>query len=394
VKHDNKKWKVSAVLLTSIFLLFSFSFIHASNVHAASPQKKLSVIEKKLKTKKRRVKEALKKEQSILTKIHTLEQSINKRENELKEYKKRLSATQSQINTLENEMAILSNKLARRKDFLKERLQSLYKQQYGDSTLILISAKDYNDLIRRSRYISLIAYNDNKMMTAYTRDLDDLNVKIANLELLKKKLAINRSNAQQKKRDLKHNKVKKSRLLATVRSKRSSYEKAIKELNESSKKLRELIKKLKKKKIPESVLGKGFRSWKGHLPWPVKGKVIVPFGKYKDPKFNIAVFKNGIEISAKEGYRPQAVAGGQVVYADWFKGYGQLLIINHGSGYHSLYGNLKEIFHKTDDIIKKGTSIGKTGRSELLNVPTLYFEIRYKGKPVDPMKWLKRKGNR
>ena len=133
---------------------------------------------------------------------------------------------------------------------------------------------------------------------------------------------------------------------------------------------------------------------KRRLPWPINGKVIVPFGKYKDPKFNITVFKNGIEIKAKEGYRPKAVAGGQVVFADWFKGYGQLLIINHGGGYHSLYGNLNEIFHETGDIIKQGTSIGKTGKSELLNVPSLYFEIRYKGKPVNPMKWLKRKRKR
>lgn len=387
-----KESRISAALLTSIFLLLSFQFIHASYVHAASPQKKLSVIEKQLKTKKLRVKEALQKEQSILTNIQTLDQNINKKENELEEYMKRLTTTESEINALENEMSKLSDNLSIRRNFLKGRLKSLYKQQYGDSTLILISAKDYNDLIRRSRYISLIAYNDNKMMDAYTKDLDELNVKIKNLELLKNKLEINKSSAQQKKQDLKQSKIRKSRLLATVRSKRSSYEKAIEELDESSKKLRDFIKKLEQKKIPSSVLGKGFRSWRGHLPWPVNGRVIVPFGKYKDPNFNITVFKNGIEIESKEGYRPIAVAGGQVVFAEWFKGYGRLLIINHGDGYHSLYGNLNEIFHKTGDIIKQGTSLGKTGSSELMNVPALYFEIRYKGKPVDPIKWLKRKG--
>ena len=91
------------------------------------------------------------------------------------------------------------------------------------------------------------------------------------------------------------------------------------------------------------------------------------------------------------GKKPKAVAGGRVVYSDWFKGYGLLLIINHGKGYHSLYGNLTETFHKAGDIINIGATLGVTGKSRLLNVPALYFEIRHKGKPINPMKWLKRK---
>ena len=148
--------------------------------------------------------------------------------------------------------------------------------------------------------------------------------------------------------------------------------------------------RLEKKKVPKSIIGKGLRASKGHLPWPVIGKVLIPFGKYKDPKFNIPVFKNGIEIKAKPEEQPKAVYGGRVVFADWFKGYGLLLIINHGNGYHSLYGNLSEIFHKTGDIINKGTAIGTIGAPRLMNVSTLYFEIRYKGRPVDPQIWLKR----
>jgi septal ring factor EnvC (AmiA/AmiB activator) len=130
---------------------------------------------------------------------------------------------------------------------------------------------------------------------------------------------------------------------------------------------------------------------KGALPWPVDGKVLVPFGKYKDPKYNIPVFKNGIEIKTEAGATASSVHGGRAVYADWFEGYGQLLIINHDKGYHSLYGNLSELFYKAGDIIKKGSNVGKIGENGLSNVPTLYFEIRHKGKPIDPLGWLKQK---
>jgi len=104
---------------------------------------------------------------------------------------------------------------------------------------------------------------------------------------------------------------------------------------------------------------------------------------------SIPTFKKGIEIEAKAGDTALSVLGGRVVYADWFKGYGLLLIVNHGKGFHSLYAHLSEIFHKTGDIIKGRQAVGKIGESGLLNVPSLYFEIRYKGKPYDPLKWLR-----
>jgi septal ring factor EnvC (AmiA/AmiB activator) len=80
-----------------------------------------------------------------------------------------------------------------------------------------------------------------------------------------------------------------------------------------------------------------------------------------------------------------------VIFAEWFKGFGQLVIVNHGSGYHTLYGNLSEIFSKVGDIIKEKHVIGRVGTSGMLNAPGIYFEIRYKGKPLDPTQWLKKK---
>ena len=211
------------------------------------------------------------------------------------------------------------------------------------------------------------------------------------MEELQTKLEQSTLIAKKKKKELEKERVRKDKLLSSIRTKRKNYEETIKDLEQSSKKLQKMIKALAKKKIPASVSGKGFRASKRQLPWPIRGKVIVPFGKYKDPKFNITVFKNGIEIKAAPKDRPRAIAGGNIVYADWFKGYGLLLIINHGGGYHSLYGNLAEIFNKTGDIINKGTVIGKVGKSRILNIPSLYFEIRYKGKPINPMQWLKKK---
>ncbi|MBI5058143.1 MAG: peptidoglycan DD-metalloendopeptidase family protein [Nitrospirae bacterium] len=388
----SRKWKIEILLFISCFLVFSFLTSHFSLLHAANAKKQLSEVEEQLKKKKQEVKEVIEKEKSVLSEIEGINKNVKKKQNEMKHYDERILQTQLNIKGLENEIMTLTGKLEQKKQHLKERLKALYKQQYSSKALLLVTAKDYQDLIRRAKYVSLVAYQDNRLMKTFSSGLNEVNLKKRDLEAMEKDLQASKDNLEKKTKELETEREKRDKLLASVRSKRSSYEKMIKELEESSEKLREMIESLDREKPEEAAVGNGFGALKGRLPWPITGEVIVPFGKYNDPQYNIAVFKNGIEIKTDKGSEPKAVADGKVVYADWFKGYGLLLIINHGSGYHSLYGHMSEIFHNTGDIIKKGVAVGKIGESGLSNVPTLYFEIRHKGKPVDPLQWLKKKG--
>jgi septal ring factor EnvC (AmiA/AmiB activator) len=376
----------AACCLLLTFLLTS----HFSLIYAASPQKELSNIERKLKQRKQQVKEAIEQERSILSEVDSINRTIKIKQEELNRYEQRISETRSNIKILEDEISALAGKLEQRKQELKGRLIALYKQQYGSKALILITARNYQDLIIRSRSLNILAYRDRREIDAFNNEITEANEKKKSLELLKINLQISRENVKNKQKEMTAELTKKDKLLESVRNKRSSYEAMIKELEQSSEKLREMIETLEKEKPSEPVTGRGFAALKGRLSWPVDGDVIIPYGRYNDPQYNITTFKNGIEIKVKNDEQPKAVSGGRVVYADWFKGYGLLLIINHGSGYHSLYGHLSEIFFKSGDIIKKGTAVGKIGESGVLNVPSLYFEIRYKGKPVDPMQWLRR----
>jgi septal ring factor EnvC (AmiA/AmiB activator) len=133
-----------------------------------------------------------------------------------------------------------------------------------------------------------------------------------------------------------------------------------------------------------------FARLKGTLNWPVRGTVAVQYGTQMDPLFNLPVFRSGIHIKAAEGAPVKAVHEGKIVFADSFKGYGQLIIVNHGGGYHTLYGHLSRIFPKNGAIIKVNQPLGEVGEPAVLGTAGLYFEIRYKGKPLDPQQWLKR----
>jgi septal ring factor EnvC (AmiA/AmiB activator) len=379
---------IRTTFLFVFFLLFN-SYVLQSE--AADPREDLQDIQKRIVQERQKVKLTIKKEKSTLSELERINRNLEKKKKELREYDRRLSKTESNIRKLENDILLLNGKLRKRSLFLKERLRSLYKQRHGSVADILISARDNQDLMKKVKYVSFIAEYDNRVMKTYKEKISEFSVKMERLDVLRRELEVNKHNVQKKARELQTERKNKDDLLAAIKSERGSYEELVMELEESSKRLQEMIKKLEREKAEVQVAEKGFSGLKGRLPWPVYGDVLLPFGKQEDQKFKVTTYRKGIEIAADAGNAVLAVAEGRIVFADRFKGYGQLVIVNHGGGYHTLYANLSEIFHNTGDIIKRRQAVGKVGESEVLNVPSLYFEIRHKGKPLNPEIWLRMK---
>jgi septal ring factor EnvC (AmiA/AmiB activator) len=377
------------MIVCLVFIFVSVLPAYISPLSAADPKKQLEQVQKKLLQEKQKVKQTIKKEKSTLSELERLNKILSKRQKELTDYDNRLSSTRSRIRQLENDILLMNGKIDARAAVLGERLRSIYKQRHGGIADILVSAKDNQGLMKRIKYISLIAEYDRKLMSSYMREVKVLNDTMESLDLMQKELELNKRNVKKKTSELRKERRNKDKLLAAIKSERSSYEQMVKELEDSSKSLRDMIEKLRRERETVQFKGKGFARLRGRLPWPVYGKVLLPYGKHIDPQFNVTTYRKGIEISADLGSAVLSVAEGKVVFADSFKGYGQLVIVNHGGGYHTLYGNLSEIFHTTGDIIKRRQAVGKVGESGMLSESSLYFEIRYKGKPLDPSYWLR-----
>jgi septal ring factor EnvC (AmiA/AmiB activator) len=256
-----------------------------------------------------------------------------------------------------------------------------------------MGAEDISQLMRREKYLQYIALYERRLLDNYRDALTGLTEKEKELMALKRELIKNREKVKAEEEALGEKKNKKEMLLSSVKREKSSHAKMLKELEEASKKILEIIRESEKAEREKEVpfAGKGFPSLKGRLPWPVEGKVAIPYGSQKDPQFNTPIFRSGTYIQSNTDSYAKAVYTGKVVFAEWFKGYGQLVIVNHGDGYHTLYGSLSEIFTKVGDIIKGKQPVGKVGNSGILNTPGLYFEVRYKGKPLDPLQWLQRR---
>jgi len=129
----------------------------------------------------------------------------------------------------------------------------------------------------------------------------------------------------------------------------------------------------------------------GRFLWPAEGEIVAHFGRQKHPQFNTYVQRKGIDIRAPEGSGIRAVMAGQVAFADWLKGYGLVVILDHANGFFSLYAHASALVVKAGDQVQAGQTIGTTGDTGMTNDNTLYFELREGAEPVDPLLWLARR---
>jgi murein DD-endopeptidase MepM/ murein hydrolase activator NlpD len=180
------------------------------------------------------------------------------------------------------------------------------------------------------------------------------------------------------------------KLLKEIRSKKSYELAALDSYKKTAKALDQTIESLSMELKQDNHNKKSsFPAFKGLLKMPVRGKIIRFFGTYKNNKFNVVNFCSGIDIRAKRGEPVTAVGDGKIIYSSWFKGYGNMIIIDHGSSYYTLYAHLEEVLIAKGVEIETGEVIATVGDTGSLTGPNLHFEVRHHGKPVDPLEWLK-----
>ena len=138
----------------------------------------------------------------------------------------------------------------------------------------------------------------------------------------------------------------------------------------------------------------GLPRFHGLLNWPVPGPVAIPFGNVRHPKFSTQVPHPGLEIACPDGESVHALFDGKVVFSSWFRGYGQMIVIDHGDEYLSIYGQLGERLVEAGDEVHRDQVIARSGGEGTFGVTGLYLEIRHHGRPEDPQPWLRKVAGR
>jgi len=240
---------------------------------------------------------------------------------------------------------------------------------------VLFSAEDYGDALRRYKAFDLIVQNDLQLLQAYQQAIEQREKKRGLLLQEKEALLEKKKGAEAKTREITKAKQKKSSLLAAIKADERSYERAITELKEREQDLNALVENLRRKAV--SLKGGSFSALRGHLPLPVKGSLFFPRGR-----------KKGIGIKAPEGAAIHAPFNGLVAYASWLDGYGNLMIIDHGEGYHTVLAHASRLLKAEGEEVDMGDVVARVGSTGSLEGPMLYFEIRHQGRAQDILRWV------
>ncbi len=411
LKHDlNPVFSFSTCLINTVFLICAVTtvFLPAPDALSAdSTREQYKKIDRELRQQKKKLEQTRKMEASVLDDLRNAADELREVESQHKKQRARMHTIQEKIAVVESQIAASSAAIEKQRDHLKQRLRALQKATTkNDALLVLLTTEDLGTSIRLMRYLKDISAQDQKVIAKYQAALAVLGKEQDHLKALKASLQAEEKKLAKLEESLREKQKRREALLVQVRKDKSVYEHLIQSLKEDQARLDRILREAEKKEQARRKGSSGqtssgkredvyedsaFTRLKGKLPWPVHGPVEVKYGSQVDPIFNLPVFRSGVTIRAAAGTPAKAVAEGRVVHADSFKGYGQLVIVSHGAGYHTLYGNLTKIFSYNGAIIKEHQPVGEIGESQATGSSGLYFEIRYKGKPLDPQQWLGRR---
>lgn len=404
------------LLLALLYALQSPVATGAENISNAKSkllqqQKKAHRLQQGIEEHSKRISQTKKKEGALLSELGQIDSRLQDEQRQLQALNALLGEQEQALHETESKVALVSAEKSGRQGPVQERLAAYYR--VGDIGVmnLLFSASSLPELLKFKEYFHRVVQHDEEIINGYRQTLDKL--RQARAELLHKKEQLVKTiagiTAQQQK--LAFTRAERVTLLNRVKTEKKLYSRAVQEMQDAANDLAETIKKLKKaavqkpapvtKKYPNLQSPKkrrpkgraqptssGFAAMKGHLPPPVEGTVITRFGSNIATKFGITTFQNGIDITAESGAEVHAVHDGTVAFAGILRGYGNMVIIDHGGQYYSLSSRIAKLRTEEGVTVKSGQTIGILGNTQDLLAEGLHFEIRYGTTPQDPLPWL------
>lgn len=302
-----------------------------------------------------------------------------------------LEKNRRELDAIGRDIPALEANLGREKEALAQVLVALFKYGRFPMARFLMMAADLRTFVSQSKNLEILASFQDRMISNYGRDLAELGRAEETLKTKEQETRTLLARAVAKRAELEAEEKKNQALMDQIKTSKRDYSRTLEELAIRAQELQKLLQDFEKQAPPLDFPVIPITDGKGRLPWPAGGRVLQPYGLQHGP-FGTVTMNNGIEIAPREGDAAvRAVHSGKIVFADHFQGYGNLIILDHGQTYYSLYGHLAEFLVQKGDFVKAGQTIGAAGDTGSMVGVAVYFEIRYKTKPVDPLQWLSRR---
>jgi len=380
------KYNFTAVKMNSGMIKTIVIFLLCGSLLFSADKKELDSINRQIKKIEARLLKLQKNKGSVLNDIYEIELNQKKETIENRRIKLHLTDTGKEIEKKKREKNKLRREVLESKTNIRKALRILYKLGGSAQIKFFTRVESFNELFRNYHlFASLINYKSDEIKTL-KKNIRKIEKIDSELQKEHAKLLRLKETQEQKLRKIAILKTNKLNLIEKINSDRMSYTKLIDELKEEAIRLDEII----RDEGGKSTIGPvNIQKLRGRLKWPLQGKVISFFGKKKSTQFDTYILNNGIEIKPGASDKIKAIYDGEVVFADYFKGYGNLIIVQHAKNFYSVYGHCEKIIKKKGDKITEGEVISIAGNSGSTSGKSLYLEIRKDLKPENPLKWLR-----
>lgn len=355
-------------------------------------RKNLEKLKSRIQEEKQHAVEAERKRDSMLQNLQQLDEKLVKMRHDRQEIVRQLNKKDQELSELTGQLTDLRGRMTEHQSAILARARIQYMQGRWGAMKVLFGAQSYPDFQRRFQYLSVVSQREFGLVEVYQKDVTRMEQAEHQRAMAREQMMAYRLSTEKKLKDIQDVRKQKRQYLSKVTYQKETYDRMVEELERSAGRVDGLLHELEQRRKlamsrPSASVSAG-RGFKGALPWPVEGAVVSFFGRQKHPTFQTYVQRKGIEIRSTEGSTIKTVMAGSVVYADWLKGYGLVVIVDHLNGYFSLYAHASKLLAKVGEHVEAGQSIGETGDTGMTGDSTLYFELREGAEPVDPLQWL------
>jgi septal ring factor EnvC (AmiA/AmiB activator) len=369
----------------------------------AGQQEELENLRKRIATMQREMDKTNESKSEVADALRESERAISDSSRNLAKLAAQQREADRKLGELQTQQQQLGSSIAGQQVLLGKLLYQQYQGGGQSYFKLLLSNRDPNQIARDWQYYQYIARNRASWIAALRNNLATLNTVSEATREQKTELLFLRTEQAAQKVTLEREQLVRRKMLGEISLQLRQQRREINRLQRDEHRLAKLIDKLTKMlaqpkskslfrndDLPDSRFdGSPFDQLKGKLTFPVKGVVTNRFGA---PRPDSTVQWKGLFLKTPAGQAVKAIAAGRVVFADWLRGFGNLLIVDHGKSYMSLYANNETLYKQVGDVLHGGDTVASVGNSGGNEESGLYFELRHEGKPLDPVKWLATKG--
>jgi septal ring factor EnvC (AmiA/AmiB activator) len=374
---------LSLVLSTSLVL-------YAQTTDRARTEAQARRASERLQALQREAEELAARERSLLIDLRRLEVERDLKTETLKQIDADLTVMAAQLGDTTTRIQRLEAQERAQRPALEARLAEIYKLGDGGYVRMLFSVDDPTEIARSYRMVAAVSALDRQRALEHRRSLDALRKERLALEQRGSDMTRLQQDARAARADADRAALSRSRLIAQIDARRDLMAELAGELQAAQQRLQQTLGAISSgaPRAASDAAALPIKPFQGDLDWPASGRLMSRFGRQGN-SVSSAAAQNGIQIGTQEGSVVRAVHDGTVAYAAPFTGYGNLVIVDHGTQTYSMYGQLGSMTVARGGRIDRGQAVGTAGRV-LAGTPGLYFEMRVDGEPVDPLEWLRK----